>query len=46
MILVATPLGEGHSKIKSKADESLEAVVKASHMGEILYIQVEGFTTG
>jgi len=30
--LVATLLGEGHSEIKPRTDDALEAVVKASHL--------------
>ena len=30
--MVATLLGEGHSKIKLRVDDTLEAVVKASHI--------------
>jgi len=49
--LVATLLGEAHSKIKPRVDDTLEAVVKASHIREltlkkILALQVEGFTMG
>jgi len=32
--LVATLLGEGHSKIKPRVDDTLEYVVKASHIKE------------
>jgi len=32
--LVATLLGEGHSKIKPRIDNALEAVVKASRIRE------------
>jgi len=32
--LVATLLGAGHSKIKPRVDDTLEGVVKASHIRE------------
>jgi hypothetical protein len=32
--LVATLLGEGHSEVKPTVDDTLEAVVKASHIRE------------
>jgi len=32
--LVATLLGEEHSKIKPRVDDTLEAMVKASHIRE------------
>ena len=32
--LGATLLGEGHSEIKPRVDDTLEAVVKASHIRE------------
>jgi hypothetical protein len=32
--LVETLLGEGHSEIKPKIDDTLEAVVKAGHIRE------------
>jgi len=32
--LVATLLEEGHSEIKPRVDDTLEAVVKASHIRE------------
>jgi len=44
--LVATLL-EGHSKIKPRVDDTLEAVVKASHVRlKILALQVKGFMMG
>jgi hypothetical protein len=32
--LVATLLGEGHSEIKPRVDDTLESAVKASHIRE------------
>jgi len=40
--LVATLLGEGHSKIKPRVDDSLEAVVKASHIRQKTLIKNPG----
>jgi len=34
MSLIATLLGEGHSKIKPRVDDILEAVVEASRIRE------------
>jgi len=40
--LVATLLGEGHSKIKPRVDNALEAVVKASRIREETLIKNPG----
>jgi hypothetical protein len=37
--LVATLLGEGHSEIKPRVDDALEAMVKASHIREYSLIK-------
>jgi len=39
---VATLLREGHSEIKPRVDDTLEAVVKASHIKELTLIKNPG----